>query len=132
MNGSLELTEGLVAVTGGAEGLFWADAAVVGDLAGFEFPLKEARVVIEPRPADRRAALMLSVSLTPNSMRELAVLLATKGGMPCFNEREWRTIRDSIDRDLIAGGSALNPSAQLRLVEASNAIAKAYGIGVSS
>ena len=74
------------------------DAAVAGSTAGLEVSLERGAVRTEysgPRARD----LMLTLDMEPSTMRELAVLLAIKSGMPAFNEGEWRQIWNALERD---------------------------------
>lgn len=67
------------------------DAAVAGDIAGFELSLESANVR-DGESLDSRPDLKLTVTLTPVAMRALGLLLLLKTDAPAFNEREWLKI----------------------------------------
>lgn len=83
-------------VTGRVNGVHM-DAAVVGDTAGIEVSLDHMHA-FDGHRGTRAAQLVLSLDLDPATMRDLAVLLAVKSGMPAFNEREWLEIADMLER----------------------------------
>lgn len=90
MHGMLEVTEGLLSVGVPTNGHM--DAAVQDDIGAFEIELgTPANIFVGPR-SDYKGALTLNVAIHPGRMRELAVLLADKSGMPAFGEGAWRTI----------------------------------------
>jgi hypothetical protein len=89
----VKTTEGVV--TGHIAPTAYMDAATVGDTAGFEVALERVHAFDAPR-SQRHAPLVLSLDMDPATMRQLALVLAVKSGMPAFNEREWRTIADAL------------------------------------
>lgn len=122
MHGSLKLGSGVVSAVVPSNG--YMDAAAMGNTAGFEIGLDEARVTIGRDESYSHAPVVLTVALHPGRMRELGLLLLDKSGAPAFGEGMWRAIRDSIDRDLITMRA---PREQIdALVAASNRIKDAY------
>lgn len=77
-------------VTGRVDGIYM-DAAVVGGTAGLELSLETMRA-FDGASDVRHRRLELTLDMTPQTMRELTVLLAVKSGLPAFNETEWRIV----------------------------------------
>jgi hypothetical protein len=98
-------------VTGRVDGIYM-DAAVAGDTAGLEVSLETAHAFDQAR-GTRHRKLELTLDMTPQTMRELAVLLAQKSGLPALNEREWRMVAQA----LLASGES----------ELADQVATAYG-----
>jgi len=106
VKGQLELSNGTVSAIAAFNARM--DAAVAGEVAGFELVLERANVREELGP-DFRPGLTLNVTLAPIQMRALGLLLLYKGGSPAFNEREWRDIANALRNEAVRPGGLPTP-----------------------
>jgi len=75
-------------VTGHVNGVYM-DAAVVGEMAGLEVSLDRMHA-FDGHRSTRHARLELTLDMTPDVMRQMAVLLANKCGMATSEREELR------------------------------------------
>ena len=78
------------------------DAAIAGEIAGIELEVSRSALRSNTARSERRAALTLTLDMTPGTMRDLAYLLVDRLGWPAFTEPEWRRIASALNAGRLA------------------------------
>jgi hypothetical protein len=93
MHGKLTLDAGVLSGRLPRGGLM--DAAANAEFGGLELALSDAIVTVG-RESDRRAEIVLDLSMDRDVMENLLHLLAERLDLPAFTRREWEFVRTAL------------------------------------